>query len=64
MVKFNSEMLILAREARGLSQEELAEQMGVKQGTLSKIENGLLDVTEYLQKICDTLNFPERQLLI
>ena len=58
MVKFNSEMLILAREARGLSQEELAEQMGVKQGTLSKIENGLLDVTEYFQKICDTLNFP------
>jgi len=59
MVKFNSEMLILAREARGLSQEELAELMGVKQGTLSKIENGLLDVADYLQKICDTLNFPE-----
>ena len=59
MVKFNSEMLILAREARGLSQEELAELMGVKQGTLSKIENGLLDVADYFQKICDTLNFPE-----
>jgi len=59
MVKFNSEMLILAREARGLSQEELAVQLGVKQGTLSKIENGYLDASEYLDKICNTLNFPQ-----
>jgi Zn-dependent peptidase ImmA (M78 family)/DNA-binding XRE family transcriptional regulator len=64
MVKFNSEMLILAREARGLSQEELAAQLGIKQGTLSKIENGYLDVSEYLDKICDTLNFPQLFFLI
>lgn len=59
MVKFNAEMLILAREARGLSQEELAEKMGIKQGTLSKIENGWHDATEYLSRFCDSLNFPQ-----
>ena len=53
-------MLILAREARGFSQEELAARMDISQGTLSKIENGILeDINEYLPKICETLHFPE-----
>lgn len=39
---FNPEMLIIAREARGLSQTELAERAGVRQGTISKAEGGIL----------------------
>lgn len=59
MAKFNAEMLILAREARGLSQEELSDKLGIKQGTLSKLENGFLDTIEHLPKISTILNFPE-----
>ncbi|HMO40232.1 MAG TPA: XRE family transcriptional regulator [Saprospiraceae bacterium] len=58
MLKFNPEMLTLAREARGYSQEELAGLMRVSQGTLSKIENGNLDPQEYLENLSDTLDFP------
>lgn len=58
MSKFNPEMLILAREARGYSQEELAELLGISQGTLSKVENGNLDPQEYLEIISNTLDFP------
>lgn len=38
----NPAMLVVAREARGLGQKELAEAAGISQGKLSKIENGLL----------------------
>jgi Zn-dependent peptidase ImmA (M78 family)/DNA-binding XRE family transcriptional regulator len=58
MVKFNPDMLILAREARGLSQGELADKMGIKQGTLSKIENRASNGEEYLEKISVALNYP------
>ncbi|MGB9119395.1 MAG: XRE family transcriptional regulator [Candidatus Angelobacter sp.] len=44
--KFNREMLILARESRGLTQIDLAEAVGMKQAALSKIENGLRDPNE------------------
>ena len=37
----NREMLILARQARSLTQTELAERLGVSQAQISKIENGL-----------------------
>ncbi len=59
MSKFNAEMLILAREARQLSQKELAAKIGVKQGTLSKMENELLDLEEHIPKLCEVLDFPE-----
>lgn len=39
---FNPIMLILAREAEGLTQSALAKVAGMPQGTLSRIENGLL----------------------
>jgi len=38
---FNAEMLILARESRGLTQTELADRLGVSQGEVSKLENRL-----------------------
>jgi transcriptional regulator with XRE-family HTH domain len=38
MQKFNTEILKLAREARYITQVELAKMLGVEQGTLSKIE--------------------------
>ena len=59
MVKFNPDMLILAREARGLLQDELADKMGIKQGTLSKIENGTYVADDYVDKICTALNYPK-----
>jgi Zn-dependent peptidase ImmA (M78 family)/DNA-binding XRE family transcriptional regulator len=59
MQNFNPQMLILAREVRGLSQKELADAMGIQQGTLSKIENGILDPTEHLNKIFSELDFPQ-----
>jgi Zn-dependent peptidase ImmA (M78 family)/transcriptional regulator with XRE-family HTH domain len=41
MDRFNSHMLELARDSRGLTQPELATVIGISQGTLSKIESGV-----------------------
>jgi len=38
MQKINAEILKLAREVRHITQEELANGLGIEQGTLSKIE--------------------------
>jgi Zn-dependent peptidase ImmA (M78 family)/transcriptional regulator with XRE-family HTH domain len=43
MEKFNYHMLNLARDARGLTQAELASKAGLAQGTLSKYETGLAE---------------------
>lgn len=59
MNEFNPEMLILAREYRGLTQTELAEQIGVKQGTISKIEAGLQSPDAFTAQMSRTLSFPE-----
>ena len=40
---FNRHMMTLARDSRGITQTELAQRIGVKQGTISKYEAGLLD---------------------
>ncbi|MFG1618340.1 ImmA/IrrE family metallo-endopeptidase [Nonomuraea wenchangensis] len=42
----NPRMLTLAREARGIVQEELARRSGVAQSTLSKVENGVRELRE------------------
>ena len=42
----NPEMLILGRDLRGLTQAELARQMEVTQGKVSKMEDGLLNVSD------------------
>lgn len=58
--KFNPEMLILARESWGLSQTELAELVAVNQGTISRIEGGLLAPSDdMLQSFVGKLEFPE-----
>lgn len=50
--RVNPDMIVLAREARRLSQKELAERIGVSQAKVSKFENGLLEVSdEDLQSI-------------
>jgi Zn-dependent peptidase ImmA (M78 family)/transcriptional regulator with XRE-family HTH domain len=46
MERFNHHMLTLAREARGLTQAELANRLAVVQGTLSKYENGVNEPPE------------------
>jgi Zn-dependent peptidase ImmA (M78 family)/transcriptional regulator with XRE-family HTH domain len=41
----NPEMIVLARESRGLNQTELAQLIGVSQAKISRYENGMLDVS-------------------
>lgn len=41
MSHFNHHMMVLARDSRGLTQSEMAELLGVGQGTVSKYEGGL-----------------------
>src|SRR5450432_1024566 len=54
----NKEMLILARESRGLSQAELAKALDVTQGKVSKYENGILPVTNHdVENIALVLNY-------
>lgn len=60
MKDLNSKMLVLAREARGYTQKELSELLGITQGSLSKIEKGIQKPSiENLEKLCDVLNYPE-----
>ncbi len=55
----NPEMLAVAREARGMTQSELAERSGVPQGTISKAEHGLATLSdERLRALAEALGFP------
>ncbi len=55
----NTEMLILAREARGLSQLQLAEAIGMSATNLSKIERADISIAaDTLEKIADITGFP------
>lgn len=59
MSRSTAEMVRLAREARGLTQPELAETSGVPQGTISKIENDLVEPDEArITAIADALRYP------
>jgi Zn-dependent peptidase ImmA (M78 family)/transcriptional regulator with XRE-family HTH domain len=52
-------MLSCAREARGMTQSDLAERSGVPQGTISKAEHGLVDLSdERLAALAEALGFP------
>jgi Zn-dependent peptidase ImmA (M78 family)/transcriptional regulator with XRE-family HTH domain len=56
---FNHHMLTLAREARGLTQSELASASSIAQGTLSKYETGFLIPTdEAIEQIAQALCYP------
>ena len=52
-------MITLARESRGLSQSQLATQLGMAQGSLSKIEGGLIECPpEVVVRIGEKLRYP------
>src|ERR1700730_4716883 len=52
-------MLVLARESRGLTQQELADLISVTQGYVAKIEGGSLNVSDdHLEKISAKLKYP------
>lgn len=56
----NLDMFIIARESRGLTQKELARLLSVSQGKISKIESGLLGISEdMLKKLAQVLDYPE-----
>jgi len=57
----NPDMVVLARESRGLSQSELAKHLHVTQGKISKIEHGILGVSpEMLEQLIEELKYPEQ----
>jgi len=57
--RVNANMIILARGSRGLNQKDLAEKLGVTQGTVSKIENGEPVSEELLEKLAIVLQYPQ-----
>jgi len=59
MEKFNHHMMTLARDSRGLTQAELADQLGVMQGTLSKYETGFQEPPpEFIAELSEALGYP------
>ncbi len=56
---FNSNLLIIARQARGLSQEALSRKIKISQGYLSKVENRLMIPNDdVVKKLSSILDFP------
>jgi Zn-dependent peptidase ImmA (M78 family)/DNA-binding XRE family transcriptional regulator len=59
MPSFNHNLLVLAREARALTQGELAASISLGQGTLSKYETGMLEPPgEIVEELASALGFP------
>lgn len=57
--EFNAGLLRIARQARGMSQEELSKSSGLSQGNISKLENNLIGPTDdALNKLAEALHFP------
>ena len=57
--KINPEMMILARESRGLTQKELAVKSNIGQALVSKYENGMCDISdENLRIVSGILDYP------
>lgn len=55
----NPEMVTLAREFRGLTQEELARRLGVSQARIARIEGGVLEASSTtVDMLADALQFP------
>ncbi|MGI8913007.1 MAG: ImmA/IrrE family metallo-endopeptidase [Chloroflexota bacterium] len=58
--RVNPVMVTLARESRGLNQTQLATELGITQGRLSKIESGVLTIPEdLLNRISHMLGYPK-----
>lgn len=59
MQKINIEILRMARESRLMTQGELADAIGIEQGTLSKIEKDIFPPEDgTIKKIASVLNYP------
>lgn len=57
--KPNPDMLILAREIRGMTQKELANISGIDQGRISRYEGGIKEISEEeLEELANALSFP------
>jgi Zn-dependent peptidase ImmA (M78 family)/transcriptional regulator with XRE-family HTH domain len=57
--RVNPEMMVLARESRGLTQKQLSEKIGIEQYELSRIENGIIDISEVaLLELARVLEYP------
>ena len=61
MKELNHEMIVLAREYRNLTQEQLARSIFVSQATIAKIEGGLMsDAPELtIERLAKALDFPK-----
>lgn len=58
--RFNPQMLGLAREFEGWTQTDLAERLGVSQGTISKIEEGIMQADlQFIAEISKVFRRPE-----
>lgn len=58
---FNHELLLLARQYRGRSQQQVASDAGLDQGHYSRLERGLLNSSpsrETIEAVADALRFP------
>lgn len=61
----NPKLLRDARKKAGISQDELAKKLGVKQATISKYETGIVSPTmEMLDRIANELGFADPRELI
>jgi Zn-dependent peptidase ImmA (M78 family)/DNA-binding XRE family transcriptional regulator len=59
LTNINPEMLLLARESRGIAQSELALAIGISQGKLSKAEKGEQSLpTDIFNLLCKYLRYP------
>ncbi len=59
MNALNPSMLVIARECRAYTQEQLCRSLGIAQGTISKIEHGQLDpAPELVERIGRELGYP------
>jgi Zn-dependent peptidase ImmA (M78 family)/transcriptional regulator with XRE-family HTH domain len=62
---FNPDMLILARESRGLTQKDLADKLQLSQGEMSKIEAGIhIPPSSLVDNLSAALNYPRRFFFI
>src|SRR5204862_159080 len=60
MTDVNPEMIRVARIAEGWTQGQVADALGIKQPTYSKIEGGLVALSdEHLSRLAQSLNYPE-----
>jgi transcriptional regulator with XRE-family HTH domain len=60
---FIGKILLRARKARNITQEDLARKVGVNDGTLRRIEGGLGVRPAYVQLICEALGLDHEEVV-